>query len=226
MSDLFDEAENYDAMLQRGIKLSGESKAFFTRGRLDYLARNLANRPAPTRVLDFGCGVGDSTELLADAFPEAKIVGVDIAAGAIHRASQLRGGERVSFGPPELLDASEPFDACYVNGAFHHVPPPDRLRVMRTIHSAMRPGGVLAVFENNPWSVPARIVMRRIPFDADAVMVGSREVARLAWSAGFTQVIPARYLFVFPKPLAWLRPLEHRLERLALGAQYGVLAIR
>ncbi|MBV8159401.1 MAG: hypothetical protein JO265_00605 [Acidimicrobiia bacterium] len=90
----------------------------------------------------------------------------------------------------------------------------------------MRPGGVLAVFENNPWSVPARLVMRRVPFDAGAVMLRAGELARLARDAGFAEVRPPRYLFVFPRALSWLRPLERPLEAVPVGAQYGVICVR
>jgi SAM-dependent methyltransferase len=226
MSELFDDAEGYDEMLRRGIKLSGEDKFFFIRGRLAHLKRVLPASLQPRRVLDFGCGVGDATALLAESFPGATVVGVDVAEAAVQKADATRSSSTVSFGTVDALHEVEPFDVCYVNGAFHHIPPAERLAVMQSIHAAMRPGGVLSVFENNPWSIPARVVMRRIPFDADAVLVPSRELHRLALQAGFASVESTRYLFVFPKFLKELRRLEVALSPLPLGAQYAVLATR
>lgn len=225
MSSPFDDAAGYDDMLQRGLALSGESKIHFIRGRVDHLRRR---RPelAPGRILDFGCGVGDAAAVLAEAFPSSSVVGVDVADAAVQQASSTVGSDRVAFGTVDLLEGIEPFDLCYVNGAFHHIAVEQRLAVMRAIHGAIRPGGLLAVFENNPWSVPARMVMRRIPFDADAVMLRAGEVATLARDAGFSEVLPPRYLFVFPKALRRLRVLERGLEAVALGAQYGVLCVR
>ena len=226
MSELFDDAESYDEMLQRGIRLSGESKEFFIRGRLEHLRRRLPRDSSPERILDFGCGVGDASAVLAAMFPGASVVGVDVAEAAVQKADATLGSARIAFGTLELLDEAGPFDLGYVNGAFHHIAPPERSEVMRTIHGALRPGGILAVFENNPLSIPARMVMRRIPFDADAEMLRAREVARLARDAGFAQVLPVRYLFVFPKALRRLRVLERALEPAPLGAQYGVLSVR
>ncbi|MBA3652803.1 MAG: methyltransferase domain-containing protein [Actinobacteria bacterium] len=226
MSELFDDPESYDDMLERGLKLSGESKDFFIRGRLEHLRRRLPQDARPKRILDFGCGVGDASAVLAGMFPDASVVGVDVAAAAVQRADATLGSDRVAFGTLNLLDRSEPFDLCYVNGAFHHIAVDERATVMGTIHGATRPGGILAVFENNPWSIPARMVMRRIPFDADAVMLRARELAELARRAGFSKVLPVRYLFVFPKALRRLRVVERALEPLPLGAQYGVLCIR
>ncbi len=225
MSELFNDAEGYDAMLDRGIKLSGESKDFFIRGRLEHLVRELG-AAAPEHILDFGCGVGDATSHLASAFPTASIVGVDIAAPAVEQAQAHLGTDRIRFGTLDLLDDGQRFDLCYVNGAFHHIPVTERSAVMRRLFDVLRPGGMLAVFENNPWSIPARIVMRRIPFDADAVMLRAGEVARLARESGFTNVRGPRYLFVFPRTLAPLRRFEHALSALPIGAQYGVLAVR
>ncbi len=226
MSELFEDAESYDAMLQRGIKLSGEGKEFFIRGRLAHLQRVLPAGLVPRRVLDFGCGVGDATSLLAAAFPGASVVGVDVARAAVDKAHADRARDDVSFGTVDELDGLDPFEICYVNGAFHHIPVAERATVMSTIYASMRPGGVLAVFENNPWSLPARMVMRRIPFDADAVMLRGSEVGALARAAGFSTVMQTKYLFVFPKALAVLRPLERLLSPLPLGAQYAVLAVR
>lgn len=226
MSELFEDVEHYDDMLQRGLKLSGEPKEFFVRGRLEHLQRRLGHRAAPNRILDFGCGTGDTSAALAEMFPSACVVGVDVVEAAVQSADARLGSERTVFGTLTLLDQSDPFDLCYVNGAFHHIDVADRPQAMRTIHRAMRPGGVLAVFENNPWSIPARMVMRRIPYDAGAVMVRARTLAALARDAGFAEVLPARYLFVFPKALRPLRAVERGLESLPIGAQYGVLCVR
>lgn len=226
MSELFDDAESYDEMLERGIRLSGEGKEFFIRGRVAHLQRVLPDGFAPKRVLDFGCGVGDATTILAETFPGSSIVGVDVAEAAIEKADSDLGSDEVSFAMVDALNNLEPFDLCYVNGAFHHIPIPERAGVMASIHASMRPGGVLAVFENNPWSVPARMVMKRIPFDADAVMLRGGELGRLAREAGFATVARTKYLFVFPKSLGFLRGIERSVSSLPLGAQYAVLATR
>jgi len=96
---------------------------------------------------------------------------------------------------------------------------------MAAIFAALRPGGRLALFENNAWNPGAWMVMRRIPFDLDAVPMSPREAKRHVASAGFA-AIELRSLFYFPRALAALRPLERPLGRLPLGAQIQVLARR
>ena len=88
---------------------------------------------------------------------------------------------------------------------------------------ALRPGGLFAFWENNPWNPGTRMIMRRIPFDRDAVMVAPAAARRLLIDGGL-EVVSTEFRFYFPAPLRRLRPLEPHLRRLPLGAQYLVLA--
>jgi SAM-dependent methyltransferase len=222
---LFELPSEYDALLQQGIRLSGEDRAFFMRGRVADLLGHLPAGFRPRRVLDVGCGIGDTSRRFAEAFPDADVVGVDSSAAAIAWATDHHGGPRVTFGEIASLPSRAAFDLCYLNGVVHHVRPDERAGLARTLHDALAPGGLVAVFENNPWNPGARMVMRRIPFDRDAVPVSAPALRRLLASAGF-RPLSSRFLFYFPRALAVLRPLEPLLARVPLGAQYWVLAAR
>ena len=218
---LFDRAAEYEAMLNAGIGLSGESQQFFIEGRVMDLKSQLSS--APRRILDFGCGVGTTCGYLGRVFPEAQIVGADLSEAAIAHAREQYGSDRVHFTNLCNLTGSGPFDLCYVNGVFHHVLPDERQRTLQLIREYLVPGSHLAVFENNPWNLGARLVMSRIPFDRDAIPLSSLELRRRLRAAGF-EVCQSRFLFYFPKPLATLRVIEPWLVRVPLGAQYCVLA--
>ena len=60
-------------------------------------------------------------------------------------------------------------------------------------------------------------------FDRDAVMVWPNEARRMLGEAGF-EILRTDFAFIFPGFLRLLRGLERRLCRIALGAQYMVLA--
>jgi SAM-dependent methyltransferase len=110
----------------------------------------------------------------------------------------------------------------YCNGVFHHIEPADRPCALASIHRALMPGGYFAFWENNPWNPGTRLVMHRIPFDRDAKTLSAPQARRLLHGAGF-DVISTDFLFLFPRALATLRPLETRLTQLPAGAQYMVL---
>lgn len=222
--ELFDRSDEYDAMLDRGLRLTGEDKGYFIRGRLDLVRSLLPDEAPPRRILDFGCGTGDTTAALAAGFPGARVTGVDTAKRALEHADRLHGSDQVSFRTMSELDAAPPHDLCYVNGVFHHIPPESRPDALARIRSALERGGLLVMFENNPWNPGTRLVMRRIPFDRDARTISPPAAVAMVREAGFVPQGPPRHLFFFPAFLAALRGLEPYLRRVPLGGQYAVVA--
>jgi trans-aconitate methyltransferase len=222
--ELFDLTDKYQAMLQQGLDFSGEDQHYFIRGRLKDLMTQLPAAWSPLRILDFGCGIGYTTQRLADLFPSAQVVGLDTSEKALIHARAHCASARISLGHIRDLSAAKHFDLCYVNGVFHHIHPGKWLKVMEELREVILPNGYLALFENNPWNLGARIVMKAIPFDRDATMLSLRQARTLLRQAGFCRAMTTRSLFYFPRRLSLLRFSESWLAGLPLGAQYYVLA--
>lgn len=227
-SDSFDQvATDYEAELQRGLAVSGESSDYFAQGRMEWLKRCLAKRrAAPQRALDYGCGTGNSAPYFFDTLGVETLVGVDVSSKSLEVARAAHTRAELQFAAIEGDAApGAPFDLAFCNGVFHHIEKRDRAEAMRYIAASVGQGGYFAFWENNPWSPAARYVMSRIPFDRDAVMVWPREARRLMRAAGF-EVLSTHFLFVFPSSLSALRGSERLVSRAPLGAQYQVLARR
>lgn len=222
----FESRPAYDSDLNQSLRIAGEDKHYFLRGRVLDLQQRLGPDIRPSHILDYGCGIGDTTAFLSETFPTAEVTGFDPAEGAIREARELYGSKRVHFETGAELSADERFDLCYVNGVFHHIEPSKRVAVVQRIRSSLRAGGRFALMENNPWNVGARIIMSRIEFDRDAIPLSPPETGRLLVEGGFEQCGSAIFLFYFPGPLAFLRFLEPALARLPLGAQYYYLATK
>jgi SAM-dependent methyltransferase len=219
-------AEDYEAALNKGIAVSGESKDFFAQARVRWTASRLTRvGRAPTSVLDFGCGTGSAAPFLRQAFPAARLVGTDISAKSLETARRLQSATGASFEVyPEYQPTSQ-FDLAYCNGVFHHIPLDQRTAAARYMYEALKPGGCFALWENNPWNPGTRLVMSRIPFDRTAITLNPPTARRLLRSVGF-EIIRTDALFIFPHILKGLRFLEPAVCRLPLGAQYQVLARR
>jgi SAM-dependent methyltransferase len=213
-------ANDYDAALDRGISLSGEGKDFFARGRVEWLRRCVGNT-RPERVLDYGCGTGSTSPLLQDVLGARSVVGVDTSQEEI-AVAKGKSGNGLSFATIDELKPQGDIDVAYCNGVFHHVPLDKRAGAIQYVRDSLRLGGLFALWENNPWNPGTRLVMSRIPFDRDAILVSAREARRLARAGGF-EVLSTHFLFVFPKVLGALRKFEASLASLPLGAQYQVL---
>jgi len=217
---------SYDEALARGLAVSGEDKVHFARERIAFLAQCLA--PAGHRVasvLDFGCGTGTATPFFLQAFEPKRVVGVDASERCLDVARGAHGSERVGFVPVDRFSPDGTFSLAFCNGVFHHVPPAERKDVVSLVRDSLAPGGLFAVWENNPWSPAARYVMWRIPFDRGTRMVWPGALRRLLVGGGF-EVLRTDFLFIFPRALRALRPLEAALKRAPLGAQFQVLARR
>jgi SAM-dependent methyltransferase len=216
-------AAHYDRALEQGISVSGEDKEYFARGRTAWLARRLRERGADSAaVMDFGCGTGSATPYLFDALGAARLVGVDPSRESLAEARKAWDDRGAAFVPLNEFAPDGDFDVVYCNGVFHHIPPEERRGAVRTIFDSLRPGGLFALWENNPWNPGARLVMSRIPFDRDAVPLSAPEARRMVREGGF-EVVGTDFLFIFPRCLGVFRFLEPALSRFPLGAQYQVL---
>lgn len=101
-------------------------------------------------ILDFGCGCGSSSMVLARLFPEAQIVGVDLSAKVVSVAKarvEHYGFSNVTFhvspSGEELPDGIGPFDFVIMSGVYEHLLPRERRVVIPLIWSVLKPGGVL-----------------------------------------------------------------------------------
>ena len=216
-------ADNYDECLNDALAASGETKEFFARARVEWLAKSLKDVDQPVRnALDYGCGTGDTTQLLRGILGSESVIGLDVSTLSLERARARHGGDArfltfADYSP----DGSA--DVVYCNGVFHHIPVAERDDAIRYIGRCLRPGGIFGLWENNPWNPGTRYVMHKCEFDHDAVKISPPEAARLLRVGGF-DVLRTDFRFFFPRVLKMLRPLESLLTRFPLGGQYQVLA--
>jgi SAM-dependent methyltransferase len=216
-------AEQYEESLGPGLRWTGEGKDYFAQRRIEWLAQKLApGAGAPQLVLDFGCGTGTATPYLLDILRAGQVIGVDVSARSLEVARSTYAQRSAQFLLPEAYRPQGQADLAFCNGVFHHIPRAERADAVDYVLRALRPGGLFALWENNPWNPAMRAMMRLAPVDRNAIMLSPPETRRLLAAGGF-EVLETNFLFLFPKLLGWLRPLEPRAARLPLGAQYLTL---
>jgi SAM-dependent methyltransferase len=221
---LFDQySDDYDVALAESLSATGEDKDYFARRRIEWLAGCLNGlHTQPRSVLDFGCGVGTATPHFLEVLRVESILGIDVSVKCIEAARKKWKSKETRF---SLLDEYRPqgeFDLGFSNGTFHHIAPDQRAAAVELIYKSLRPGGILALWENSPWNPGTRLVMSRCPFDKDAVTLTPPEARAMLQARGF-EILSTNFLFIFPRVLSWLRGFEPFVSRLPLGAQYQIL---
>ena len=200
---LFDKFTRFKHLLIKG--LSGHSEEFLS--RYPY--------PVGSRVLDVGCGFGDSTQRIAIAVgPTGEAVGADCAENFVRTARQeaiAAGVANASFFTTDVQTGvlRGPYDYAFARfGTMFFMTPG---AAMRNIRKALKPGGVFSQIvwrkrEDNPWLHDAELRVREIvpvvsheqtsavhcgpgPFS----MSGPDMVSSMLKSAGFERITFERF---------------------------------
>lgn len=211
-------AKGYDQVLDETIPDGLNENSYFAEYKIALMAKKLAAK-SPARVLDFGCGAGRSLPFLQQYFPQAEIWGYDVSSESLKVAANHAPGTQLFSDWTTLGDIR--FDVIIAANVFHHIPLSERLGALTLCRQSLASSGEMFMFEHNPYNPMTRWIFERCPFDADAEMLALSAALKLAGQAGYKSEQHAYTLF-FPKPLAFLRPIEPLLKHLPLGAQYYV----
>ena len=126
--------------------------------------RDLAARVAianPRRVIDLGCGPGNSTEVLAERLPLAKVTGLDSSAEMIAKARAAHPQWHWQAGAiEEWADGVDGYDVVFSNAALQWVP--DHHRVFPRLMARVTAGGALAVQMPGNFDAEAHRSMREV----------------------------------------------------------------
>jgi SAM-dependent methyltransferase len=109
------------------------------------LLDHIEGRP-PFSILDFGCGPG--RDLLTFQRLGHRPVGLDGSARFVEMARELTGCEVLHQDFLSLDLPAARFDGIFANASLFHVPRQELPRVLRELHAALVPRGVL--FSSNP----------------------------------------------------------------------------
>ena len=129
-----------------------------TRPASDLVARIALD--APARVIDLGCGPGTSTQVLAERWPGAQIIGLDssetmiAAARRLHPQQDWRCGSMASWLPKYALDV------VFANASLQWLP--DHGPLVQRLFSWVAPGGALAFQIPSAAHAPVRTLIHAL----------------------------------------------------------------
>jgi len=226
MGTLFDQyRDNYETEINQAISFSGRNVDFYTQAKAEIFAELMARSFPDTdslRVLDIGCGPASIHPMIASSL--GRLTGVDVAESQLVRAMTANPDNGyAAYDGARLPFADNTFDVTFTICVMHHVPPSQWPDFVGEMFRVTTPGGMVVIFEHNPYNVLTRIVVNRCEFDKDAVLLASSRVMGLLAEAGFVDAFKGFFL-VSPFKAKLFRMLDRGLRRLPLGAQYYVAA--
>ncbi|MEM7505630.1 MAG: trans-aconitate 2-methyltransferase [Pseudomonadota bacterium] len=127
------------------------------------------------RVLDLGCGPGNSTALLSERFPGAQITGLDTSPAMLEQATARLPDARFIHADIADFQPDEPLDVIFANAVLHWLP--DHPTLLPRLMRMLSPGGRLAIQMPINLDEPAWTAMAE-------VATSGPWAAKLAQSAG------------------------------------------
>jgi SAM-dependent methyltransferase len=215
-------ADDYDQILSDPLRSRfARSSAFFHRRKLEILSSHLSavgKSPSGLSWLDLGCGRGDLLRMGMTEFASA--CGCDVSAASLKYCQGITVREQkradlIPFDPHS-------FDLVTAACVYHHVRVSERLRLTQSVHNSLRPGGLFAIFEHNPWNPVTRAIVRRSPIDVNAILLYPSESVALLKEAGFVRISLQYFLLVPETAAAKMAWVERWLRRIPFGGQYAV----
>ena len=178
-----------------------------TRPAAELLAR--VALATPRRVMDLGCGPGNSTELLVRRWPAAEVWGLDNSPAMLQSARERLPQARFEHGDIAAWQPDAPFELVFANASLQWIP--DHTRLLPQLWAAVARGGVLAVQMPDNLDEPAHRLMREVaaeprfaPHIGDAASVR----ARLLSEPGYYDLLAQAGAEVD----VWRTTYHHRME--------------
>jgi trans-aconitate 2-methyltransferase len=120
-----------------------------TRAVYDLVAQIQPHITSPNpRIYDLGCGPGNSTKVLLDAFSSARITGMDSSPDMLEKANAtFSDKEAVDFvtGDLSTFKVEDKADVIFSNAVFHWLRSTERIPTLVRFFSSLEKGGVLAI---------------------------------------------------------------------------------
>jgi trans-aconitate 2-methyltransferase len=163
----------------------------------------------PQLVFDLGCGPGNSTALLAEAYPYAEIIGVDNSPDMLATARATLPDRQFIEGDLSIWRTDRRADLIFANAVFQWVP--GHVGVLREFVEDLKEGGVLAVQMPNNLDEPSHLLMRETAGE------GPWKTKLADASAARDMLPPARAYYDALKPVAkrvdiWETAYYHPLD--------------
>ncbi len=152
----------------------------------------------PARIIDIGCGPGNSTSLLKARWPDAEVMGIDTSPSMVDRAKDICPDATFIIGDASKdLSSLGLFDMVFANASLQWMP--DHGRLVPRLFEMVRPNGVLA------FQIPQYF---RMPISRVIEEVAASE----RWAMQLKGAGPDFHIHSDPSYYEWLWPMSSSIR--------------
>lgn len=219
-------SKDYSHEINKAISFAGKDHDFFTMVKGRYLSEMLTQEiksQVPLKVLDVGCGHGLIHPYLKEMTTHPlEITGIDVASDVIEIAKKDHPQNVYSdYDGKKIPYPDGSFDVTYTICVMHHVPPNEWDNFVSELKRVTKNGGLVVVFEHNPFNPLTLWIVNTCPIDKDAVLLNPSKLKNLMSHSDLKLEAVKSILFT-PFKGKLFENFDQMMGWLPLGAQYYV----
>lgn len=218
--------DSYEEELDSAVAASGKPGEFFSQRKADLIVDIVAETigtPEAASLLDVGCGPGVTDGFLAGRV--GHLSGADVALELLARARTANPSvdyaETSEGGALPYVDDS--FDFSFAICVMHHVDVAEHDDFLLEMRRVTQPGGIVAIFEHNPFNPATRRIVSNCVFDEGVTLLRPRALSARMERLGMEVEKTQQFLFLPLGNRIWARA-ERLIGWIPLGAQYVIAA--
>lgn len=173
---------------------------------------------------DVGSGLSTLDEYLQGFFKN--IISMDLSLEMLRVAQKISGLTNGKYACSDVVSLpieTNTFDITVMSCVFHHMPHELIVLGLQEMKRVTREGGLIIVFEHNPWNLLTQLVVKTTPLDKNARLISQKKLAATYNAAGIKILKQSSILFG-PRGLdQTIRNSFSILRKLPIGGQYFIL---
>jgi trans-aconitate 2-methyltransferase len=191
-----------------------------TQPSIDLVSR--INFDKPLKIIDIGCGPGNSTQILAQKWPDSKITGIDNSPAMIEKAKKDYPNQDW-----QLLDAGNDeiegnFDIVFSNATIQWIP--DHSKLFREFYNILSDNGLLAIQIPLFWDMPLGKSIATIAGNSrwNSATKGVIELFTIQDSSSYYEILSERFYSIDIWETNYIHILDSQLSILEMIRSSGL----
>lgn len=222
-------ADKYKKLVEDSLKGTGFDIEYITEYKIKDLKTEISfyfQKEDEFNILDFGCGIGLSTQYIEKEFPKSNVFACDISEKSIEKAIFSNKNARTQFKicNGKELPFSEKFDVIFLGNVIRHIPRENQKETLQLLKNSLKENGIILMYEFNPFN-PVTLYYYMIDdyrYDPNVKIMTTFYARKLFKSIGFSSV-KTRYSYFIPNVFKKLLFLEKYMRKIPIGANYYIV---